>query len=99
MTEPVTIEWHPNAVDIYKRKVADLQAALNADDITREEATAALRGLVDKIVAHPAEKRGQFDLELRGLLASALNLGKLGNIGGGRGIQTLPSFAVVRIRL
>ena len=97
--EPERIEWHPNAEDIYKRKVADLQAALNADDITREEATAALRGLVDKIVAHPAEKRGQFDLELRGLLASVRNLGKLGNIGGGRGIQTLPSFAVVRIRL
>ena len=89
MTEPVTIEWHPNAVDIYKRKVADLQAALNADDITREEATTALRGLVDRIVAYPAEKRGQFDLELHGLLASALNLGKLGNVGGGRGIRTL----------
>ena len=46
-----------------------------------------------------AEKRGQVDLELHGLLASALNLGKLGNVGGGRGIQAVPSFSVVRIRL
>ena len=87
--EPEKIEWHPNAVDIYKRQIADLQGALNADDITREEATTALRGLVDRIVAYPAERRGQFDLELHGLLASALNLEKLGNDGGGRGIRTL----------
>lgn len=82
--EPEKIEWHPNAVDIYKRQVDNLQAALNADEITRQESTAALRGLVDRIVAYPAEKRGQFDLELHGYLAAALNMGKLGNVGGGR---------------
>ena len=87
--EPEKIEWHPNAVDIYKRQVDDLQAALNADDITHETATAALRGLVDRIVACPAKKRGQFDLEPHGFLESVLNLGKLGNGGGGRGIRTL----------
>lgn len=59
----------PNAVDLYKRKIADLQAALNADDIVRTEATTVLRGLVDKVLAYPAEQRGQFDLELHGHLA------------------------------
>lgn len=97
--EPENIEWHPNAVDIYKRQVADLQAALNADEITRQESTAALRGLVDRIVAYPAEKRGQFDLELHGYLAAVLNMGKFGNVGGGRGIQTLPSIPTIKIMI
>ena len=44
----------------------------------------ALRGLVEKIVALPAEARGQFDLEPHGRLAEALNMGKLGNCGGVR---------------
>jgi hypothetical protein len=39
---------------------------LSADDIVRDEAATALRGLVGKIVAYPAEKRGQFELELHG---------------------------------
>ena len=87
--EPQRIEWHPNAVNIYKQKVADLSTALSADDVVRDEAAAALRNLVDKIVAHPGEKRGQFELELHGQLAGALNLAKYGNGGGGRGIRTL----------
>ena len=87
--EPANVEWHPNAVDLYKRKVADLQAALNSNEMVRQEATAALRALVDRIVAYPAAKRGQFELELHGQLAAALNFGKHGNGGGGRGIRTL----------
>jgi hypothetical protein len=87
--EPAPIDWHPNAVNIYKRKIADLSAALSADDIVRDEAATALRGLVDKIAAYPVEKRGQFELELQGQLAAALKLAKYGNDGGGRGIRTL----------
>ncbi len=86
------IEWHPNAVELYRRKISNLQEALNADDIVREEAIAALRGLVDKIVAYPATKRGQFDLELHGQLAAVLNFGQHGNSGGGRGIRTPDTF-------
>ena len=82
------VEWHPNAVELYRRKIANLQEALTADDIVREEATAALRGLVDKIIAYPSTRRGQFDLELHGQLAAVLNFGKHGNGGGGRGIRT-----------
>ena len=83
--EPPEIDWHPNAVKAHKRQLVDLQAALNKDEIARQEATNALRGLVDKIVAYPAEKRGQFDLELHGHLAAALATQKHCSVGGGRG--------------
>ena len=81
--EEVSIEWHPKAADLYRRKVANLQEALNADDLTRDEATTVLRGLIDKIVVYPAEKRGLFDLQLHGHLAAILNMGKHDNVGGG----------------
>jgi site-specific DNA recombinase len=97
--EPQRIEWHPNAVNIYKQKVADLSTALSADDVVHDEAAAALRNLVDKIVAHPGEKRGQFELELHGQLAGALNLAKYGNGGGGRRISKLPAFRIVVIKM
>jgi DNA invertase Pin-like site-specific DNA recombinase len=80
----IAFEWHPNAVELYKRKIDDLQATLNRDDLVREEATVALRGLVDKIIANPGAKRGQFELELHGHLAAAINMGKHGSGGGGR---------------
>ena len=81
--ENQVVEMHPNAANLYKDKVTDLQAALTADDLTREQATTALRGLVDKVVALPAETRGQFELELHGHLAQALNMAMHGNGGGG----------------
>ena len=87
--EPATIEWHPNAAELYKQKIANLSEALHADPIVRDEASAALRGLVDRIVAHPAQRRGQFELELHGQLAAAMNLAMHDNSGGGRGIRTL----------
>ena len=87
--EPTTIEWHPNAADLYKQKIANLSEALHADPMVRDEASAALRGLVDRIIAHPAQQRGQFELELHGQLAEAMNLTMHDNVGGGRGIRTL----------
>jgi len=78
----IPIEWPPNAIDLYKRKIDNLQATLNKDDVVREEATVALRGLVDRIIAIPGAKRGQFELELHGYLAAALNIEKHGNSGG-----------------
>ena len=56
--------------------------------MVRDEASAALRGLVDRIIAHPAQQRGQFELELHGQLAEAMNLTMHDNVGGGRGIRT-----------
>ena len=54
--------------------------------MVRDEASAALRGLVDRIIA---QQRGQFELELHGQLAEAMNLTMHDNVGGGRGIRTL----------
>lgn len=87
--EPSTVQWHPNAVDLYKLKVADLAASLNADPLSREEAVKALRGLIDRIVAKSLPAPGQFDLELHGHLAAALNMARHVNDGGEEGIRTL----------
>ena len=57
--------------------------------MVRDEASAALRELVGRIVAYPAQKRGKFELELHGQLAAAMNLAMHDNVGGGRGIRTL----------
>ena len=95
----LSIEWHPNAAELYRQKVSNLQEALNADDLTRDEATAILRGLIEKIVAYPAENRGLFDLELHGHLAAILNMENHGNAGGGRGIWSLPCFPTVKIQV
>ena len=87
--EPKKIEWHPNAPQLYKEKIANLSEALHAEPMVRDEASAALRELVDRIVAYPAQKRGKFELELHGQLAAAMNLAMHDNVGGGRGIRTL----------
>ena len=94
---PVTIDLHPKAVEVYKRKVADLATALQAEDLLRDDAANALRGLVDRIVAYPSGKRGAFEIELHGQLAAALNLAKYDNVGGGRGIRTLDTVTRILI--
>ena len=68
-TSPV-IDLHPNLAELYRRKVTDLQGALNADPVTRAEAVAILRSLIDKIVLHPGKKRGELSVELDGQLDS-----------------------------
>jgi site-specific DNA recombinase len=70
--EPVAI--HPGLCDIYARKVADLAAALNAED-TKTEAADILRGLIDRIVLHPdAEAPNGHAIELYGALGAILAL-------------------------
>ncbi len=46
------VRLHPNAADIYRAKVADLEASLNAPEI-RLEAAEALRSLISRIVLAP----------------------------------------------
>ena len=66
------IELHPNLPKIYRRKVADLQAALNKDPISRAEAAECLRTLIEKIVVVPGEKRGETTVELHGHVPAIL---------------------------
>src|SRR5215471_6585564 len=62
---------HPNIADIYRRKVARLAEALNHPE-DRHEATAALRGLIERIVLTPGPKRGRLHATLHGGLEAVL---------------------------
>lgn len=63
---------HPNLAEIYRRKVANLADALNAND-TRTEAFEAIRGQVDEVRLIPDEN--DLKIELYGELAALLAFG------------------------
>ncbi len=64
---------HPNAADIYKRKVADLEASLAKPEICLQ-AGEALAALIDKIVLIPADDQpDHMAIELHGDLAAILS--------------------------
>jgi site-specific DNA recombinase len=63
---------HPAAVDAYRKKVAELQAALTMDDQERREAMDIVRSLVSGIHVVPMEGRGQVELHVSGALAELL---------------------------
>ena len=62
---------HPNVADIYRRKVARLADALNHPE-DRHEATAALRGLIERIVLAPGRKRGELHATLHGEIGTMI---------------------------
>ncbi len=43
---------HPNAAELYRRRVADLQNALNATDDSRQQAASVLRAMIDRRSPH-----------------------------------------------
>ena len=63
--------FHPNAAELYRRKVEGLHESLNANE-TRDEAIEALRGLIDQVVIRPVE--GGLEIELIGEIANMLSL-------------------------
>ncbi len=66
---PTVLRVHPKLPEIYRDKVARLEAAL-ADEATKSEAMELIRGLIDKIVLTPAEDG--LKAELYGDLAEIL---------------------------
>ena len=77
---PVDIpDIHPNIAIVYRRKVERLAEAL-ADPRDRDEAADAIRGLIERIVLTPGEKRGAMDAALHGDLGTILEWA-----GGGTG--------------
>ena len=80
--EPVPV-LHPNRPNLYRRKVEALEQAL-ADPATAAAAAEALRSLVDAVLVHPGERRGEAAVELRGDLAAFLHLGDAAERGAGR---------------
>lgn len=77
--EPAVVEMHPNLPALYQTRIDALHEALNHED-SRQKAATILRTLIDKIVLHPGEKRGELDIELHGDIAALLHL--LQNRGG-----------------
>ena len=61
---------HPNLAEVYRRKVAALNEALE-DDATRDEAMDLIRSLIERITLTPEEAGLRIDLkgELAGILA------------------------------
>ncbi len=66
------IPLHPRLADSYRKRIAELSAALEGPEEKRAEAKAALRGLIDRIVVHPRADRAGVDLEIHGRLAQIL---------------------------
>ena len=79
LSEPVTaIRLHPNAADIYRAKVVDLEFSLNAPEI-RATASEALRGLIERVALTPdMDAPDGLQVELYGDLAEILRLGETG---------------------
>ncbi|MCZ0813534.1 recombinase family protein [Roseovarius sp. EGI FJ00037] len=68
------VRFHPNYVDLYRKKVGEL-AGLLSDESTREDAMTAIRSLVDRIEVRAGVKRGETEVTLVGTLAGILALG------------------------
>ena len=69
---PVDIpDIHPNAAEIYRKKVERLSEALNKPD-DRAEAGEAIRALIEKITLKPGPNRGEIDATLHGDLGTIL---------------------------
>jgi hypothetical protein len=72
-TPEVLPALHPNLAQVYRQKVERLEEALQ-DPVVSAAAVEALRSLIDAIVVHPGERRGEVRVELRGDLAAFLHL-------------------------
>ena len=69
---PVDIpDIHPNAAEIYRKKVERLTEALNRPE-DRAEAGEAIRALIEKITLKPGPNRGEIDATLHGELGTIL---------------------------
>jgi hypothetical protein len=69
------IVLHPNLPELYRKKVAKLQEALQ-DEATRPEVVVMIRSLVDRIDVIPSQARGHCEVILVGALAQILAFGQ-----------------------
>jgi site-specific DNA recombinase len=68
--EPKVIALHPAAAAMYRQRIEDFGSVLRSDHAA--EATAAIRRLVFEVRFLPAERKGQFELDLAADLAPML---------------------------
>ena len=71
---PSPVRLHPNLAQVYRRKVERLHEAL-ADPALRDEALGLLRGLIERVVLHPAGEDGQ-EVEIVGEIVRMVELGR-----------------------
>jgi site-specific DNA recombinase len=69
--EDRNIEVHPNIVELYAKKVMELQSLL-IDETTRSQAMDIIRSMIDHIEIHVGSERGNPDVILSGALAQIL---------------------------
>jgi len=85
--QPVLL--HPNMSQHYRTQVGELITALN-DETRRNEATALIRTLVDRIVLRPERGEGgmRLAIDLEGDLAGILTLASKGGKPSGHGLKS-----------
>jgi DNA invertase Pin-like site-specific DNA recombinase len=83
-TLTTAVRLHPNLAEIYRQKVARLHEELNRPEL-REEAAAAIRGLIEEVRLVPVE--GKLEIELAGALAGILALTSNNPRRSGQGLQ------------
>jgi len=86
---PPAPRLHPSLAEIYRCKVADLQTAL-ADPNTQTEALEILRGLIERVVLHPAENG--FEIELIGEIAAMVDLGAQAKAAAPKGVAVPEAY-------
>ena len=84
---------HPNIAGIYRRKVERLADALQHPE-ERDEASAAIRGLIERIVLTPGAKWGQMDAKLYGDLGKILEWTRTKDSGAKRNKTDTPISGV-----
>ena len=78
------VEVHPNLVDLYAKKVAELQTLLD-DETTYDETMDVVRSLIERIEVHAGEQPGTPEVILVGALAQILAFTQKNNTADSRG--------------
>lgn len=75
------VTFHPRAIESFRAMLSDLARELDAGQSPYEHA--AFRGLVDRVIVHPAPKGQEPRVEIVGKLAAILNIRGLGSPAAG----------------
>jgi site-specific DNA recombinase len=66
-------ELHPNLPELYRRRVADFEAALKRTPTEQAAAGEILRSLIARILVHPGKGRGEVQIQVEGSIPAILD--------------------------